>query len=63
MRKPETKIIDWVNDLSQPRETSELIQLAQRQKAGKIKVWEIRSAEKAPQYVVVIFEIVGEPAT
>ena len=61
MRKPETKVkvIDWVNDLSQPRETSELIQLAQRQKAGKIKVWGIRLKENAPQYVVVIFDTVG----
>lgn len=56
MKQPQIKMINWVEDLSQSTEVSELRKLAQQQENGKIKVWEIKTAEHDPQFVIVIFE-------
>lgn len=56
MKQPQSKIIDWVEDLSQSPEVSKLRELAQQQRDGKIKVWEIKTAGGAPQLLIVIFE-------
>ncbi len=51
-----TKTINWVDDMASHPKQSELRELAEAQKSGRIKVIDIRRVPQNPEIVVVTYD-------